>query len=85
VLQCVGGPVVGRLESSGRHCSTLVGYSGWADREMAGPKLPVGTVHCSWCPTPNSTQTIVTSVNGCQLKRNVTVHSGTADPNIAVL
>ena len=35
--------------------------------------------HCS------STRSIVTSVNSYQLKRNVTVHNGTADPSSAVL
>ena len=66
-----------------------VGYCGWADR-VAGRKLLVGTAalqhystaglqHCS------STRSIVTSVNSYQLKRNVTVHSGTADASSAVL
>jgi len=35
--------------------------------------------------TARSTHTIVTSVNSDQLKRNVTVHNGTADPSSAVL
>ena len=42
-LQWEDGPGDGRLETAGRHCSTAVGYSVWADREMAGLKLPVGT------------------------------------------
>ena len=37
------------------------------------------------CLTPSSTRSIVTSVNSCQLKSNVTVHSGTAYPSSAVL
>ena len=73
-----------------------VDYSVWADREMAGWKLLVGTAAlqdcssealqcCSALLTPSSTRSIVTSVNSCQLKRNITVHNGTADPSSAVL
>ena len=56
-------------------------YSGWADWEMAGWKLLVGTAvlqHCSMRLKPSSTRSKVS-------KRNVTVHSGTADSSNAVL
>jgi len=40
---------------------------------------------CRKCLKPSSARSIVTSVNNYQLKRKVTVHSGTADPSSAVL
>ena len=45
----------------------------------------VALQHCSTHLKPILSRSRVTSVNSCQLKRNVTVHSGTADPSSAVL
>ena len=54
--------------ASGGLLGVAVGYSGWADRQMAGWKLPV-LQHCGTCWTGSG----VTAVNSCQWKSNVKV------------
>ena len=65
----MGGLGDGLLETAGRYCSSAL------LQDCSTKKLQ----YCS------STYNRVTSVNSYQLKRNVTVHSSTADPSSAVL